>query len=263
MRKLLKITSVALFVYLILSIGFYFFQDKLIFQPAPLAVDYTFTFKQPYTEYFIPTPDGQTLNALFFKTPLPAKGLILYFHGNADNLQRWGIYSEDFTPLGYDVLMIEYRGYGKSTGTPTEKDFYADAETALHWAQINTPHARLIIYGRSLGSAVATHLATVFTPALLILETPFDELKGIFNPLVKSFLIAPHYQFSNKDRLRHIQCQKLIIHGTKDWVVPLSSALRLKPLLTPVDQFVIIEGGGHKNLREFEKYHETLKEILN
>ena len=117
--------------YLAISVGVYLFQEELIFQPKKLERNYTFHFNQPSQEYFIPTKDGETLNALFFPSPTSSKGFILYFHGNAGNLQRWGEYAVDFTRLGYDILMIDYRGYGKSTGSPDELKLYEDAVTVL------------------------------------------------------------------------------------------------------------------------------------
>ncbi len=264
MRKIVKGFGIILVSYGLISLGIYLLQDKIIFQPDTLSQDYSFTFNQPFREYFIPAADDESLNALLFTTSQPSKGLLLYFHGNADNLQRWGEYAVDFTSLGYDVLMADYRGFGKSSGTPAEESLYADATTILLWAQTNVPHSTLIIYGRSLGSAVASHLATEVTPALLILETPFDEITGVIHPIFRPFLyfLPIRNTFSNKANLAQVKCRKVIIHGTNDWVVPLSSALKLKPLLGPNDQFVIIEEGGHKNLRDFDLYHTTLKEVL-
>ncbi len=251
------------------SITLYFFQDNIIFQRKKLTQDYIFKFnadpkQEPFEEYFIETDDGETLNALLFKTKLTSKGLILYFHGNADNLQRWGKYSVDFTRLGYDILIMDYRGYGKSTGKPTERDLYKDALTVLRWSQANLPNSRLIIYGRSLGTAVASNLATAINPDLLILETPFDELKGyIYEPLKPVLYFLPlHSTFSNKTFLTKVKCKKIIIHGTKDQVIPLSSAQRLKPLLVEGDQFIIIEGGSHRNLRDFKSFHKALEVAL-
>jgi uncharacterized protein len=262
---LFKIAGILLTAYLIISIGFYVFQEKFIFQPKKLAKDYSFQLNQPFTEHFIKTEDGETLNAILFKSPTPSKGFILYFHGNAGNLQRWGQYAIDFTQLGYDVLMIDYRGYGKSTGTPSEKDFYQDAQTVLNWSKENIPFTQLIIYGRSLGSAVASHLASENTPALLILETPFDEIKSVvyspIRPIVS--LLPSRNHFPNNIFLQKVKCKKVIFHGTNDWVVPFSSAMKLKPLLSSEDKFFVIEGGGHKNLRDFEKYQKALAEVLN
>ena len=256
--------GIGLIVYLVAWMGFYMFQDKIIFQHKKLDKKYTFRFDQPFDEHFIQTEDGESLNALLFKTQKPSKGLILYFHGNADNLQRWGEYAVDFTKLGYDILLADYRGYGKSTGVPTEIDFYRDAMAILGWAKANIPHSHLIIYGRSLGSAVASNLAMVANPDLLILETPFDDLKGAMfaplGPLLNFFSL--HYEFSTKTFLAKVTCKKVIIHGSKDRVVRLSSALRLKPLLGADDRFVIITGGSHRNLRDFESYHTTLADVL-
>jgi uncharacterized protein len=252
------------FLILSTSVLFYQFQDWVIFQGTKLDKDYTFKFDQPFEEYFIPTEDGTVLNALMFRAPQPSKGLILYFHGNKDNLQRWGQYAVDFTRLGYDIVMADYRGYGKSTGTPTEEHLYADANEVLRWANRNFQHSKLIFYGRSLGSSVASHLAVENEPDLLVLETPFDEISGaIYIPIKFIVKIFPlRYTFPNKEFLSKVKCRKVLIHGTDDWVVPLSSALNLKPLLSKDDQFVIIEGGGHRNLRDFEKFHEALSKAL-
>jgi len=265
MRRIVKIIGIVVVVYFLVAIGFYLFQDDFVFQSDFLPGDYAFVFDQKFEEYAIPTNDGDTLNALFFNATVPAKGLILYFHGNAGNLQRWGKCAVDFTALGYDVLMIDYRGYGKSSGTPSEMNLYKDANTTLEWSQYNFPRKRLIFYGRSLGAAVAAHLALSVTPDLLILETPFDELKGaVFLPLKPLLYLYPlRYKFSNKMSLQRVSCKKLIIQGTNDWVVPLSAALKLKPLLHDGDAFITIAGGSHNNLREFDEYHKILAEWLN
>lgn len=208
--------------------------------------------------------DGVTVNVLLFKTPEPKKGLILYFHGNADNLQRWGQNSADLTPFGYDVLMMEYRGYGKSEGKPGEQEFYKDAQSILEWSKNNLEYNRLIIYGRSLGSAVASNLAITANPEWLILETPFDKIRSLVYPPFKPLLIffPDRNQFSNTDHLARVSCNVLILQGTDDWVVPIASASRLKPLLKDEDNFVIIEGGGHKNLREYVAYLQALEKVL-
>lgn len=254
-----KVVGIVALLYGFVWVGFYVNQDKFIFQSETLPQDYKFTFDKKFTEYFIPTEDGHQLNALLFNTERPSvpKGLILYFHGNARNLKRWGEYATDFTSLGYDVLMVDYRGYGKSTGSPTEENLYNDAQIILKWSRTNFSYAHTIMYGRSLGAAVATHLATQSTPDLLILETPFDELTSVL------YSFPSRYSFDNHTMLPEVKCRKIIIHGTKDRVVPLSSALRLKPLLYEEDKFVIIEGGGHNDLREFKEYHKVLEEVLN
>ena len=124
---------------------------------------------------------------------------------------------------------------------------------------------RLIIYGRSLGSAVASRLASEVQPDLLILETPFDELRGAspegLQPLTN--LLPIRSVFDNKQHLRGVKSRKIIFHGTNDRVVPLSSALRLRSFLGSQNDFIIIPEGGHRNLRSFQLYKDKIKEILD
>jgi len=257
MKRIGKILGGIMLLYGVAWCIFFFFQDRFIFQSHVLPPEYVFRFDQKFEEYTISTADGEKLNALLFRAE-SSKGLILYFHGNANNLQRWGEYAIDFTALGYDVLMTDYRGYGKSTGTPTEENLYSDAKLILEWVKSNLlPYTRLIIYGRSLGSAVATNLAIHSNPDLLILETPFDKLSSAL------YLFSSTYSFSNYSMLPDVKCKRAIIHGEEDGVVPLSSALRLKPLLSSQDHFIVIEGGSHNDLRDFKAYHKVLKELLD
>lgn len=261
----MKILLLLALVYLLAAFVFYFFQERFVFQAEKLPDGYVFQFEDAFEEYFIPVHESVTLNALLFKTNQPAKGLILYFHGNANNLQRWGKYARDLTHFGYDVLMIDYRGYGKSSGEPSENALYQDAQTVLEWSRQNVQHNRLILYGRSLGAAVASKLATTAEADYLILETPFDEINSVAHPVFKPItqLLSKRMILSNTDHLQHVNCGVLVIHGTDDWIVPLESALNLKAFLKPGDQFVIIEGGGHKNLNEFAEYHRAIATVLD
>ncbi len=262
LMKIITRMGFAIFlIYLMVIAIIHFFQDKLIFQSVKLSENHQFYFNIPFDEYMIKTIDNEQINTLHFKTentkPL---GLIVYFHGNADNLQRWGEYAIDFTKLGYDVLMIDYRGYGKSSGTPNEQSIYNDAELIWTWSKEKFKYPKWILYGRSLGAAVASHLAIKTNPDLLGLETPFDDLNGATAAYLIPFRLK--YKFSTKENISKSDCKKFIIHGSRDWIVPISSALRLKPLLNDEDQFIIIPKGGHRNLRKFEFYHEKLKELM-
>ncbi len=262
MKIITIIGLVILSVYVIAVLLIYIFQERLIFQFVKLSKNYQFNFNVPFDEYLIQTNDNEHLNALLFKTEnTPPLGLIVYFHGNADNLQRWGKYAVDFTTLGYDVLMTDYRGYGKSSGTPSEETLYEDAELIWAWARSKFNYPKWILYGRSLGAAVASHLATKTNPDLLGMETPFDDLNGATATYLIPFKLK--YKFANKVHLSRVNCRIFILHGSRDWIVPLSSALRLKPLLKKGDQFVIVPKGGHKNLRKFEMYHQKLKQFLS
>lgn len=258
----LKIFILVVAGYLLLTITLYLFQDKIIFQADKLPVDYKFVFEQEFTEVTIIPRIGHEINSLIFSVEnAQRKGTVIYFHGNADNMQRWGEYAEDFTSLGYAVLMIDYSGYGKSLGTPSEKKLFQDAEDTWQWAQHHFPSKEFIIYGRSMGAAVASQLATRHQPKQLILETPFNQL--IQDHIKFFFPFGLKYQFANYKYLPEVNCPVIIIQGTNDRVVSYKSALKLKPYLKPDDEFITIEEGGHKNLRKFDKYHTALARVLN
>jgi alpha-beta hydrolase superfamily lysophospholipase len=139
---------------------------------------------------------------------------------------------------------------------------YDDANFVWNWAKEKSDHETIVIYGRSLGSAIATHLAAEVHPDLLILETPFDELIGA-SLLRYLYTIVPlHSKFATKEFLGNVKCKIVIFQGTDDWVVSLKSAERLKPFLKEGDEFIIIAGGGHQNLNEFPLYHTKLAAVL-
>ncbi len=246
----------------ILIIGF--FQDRFIFRPEKLHPDFSYSLPYRFTEHFIATSDGETLNMLSISPPDSTRGLLIYFHGNAGNLSRWGQIAGKLAQYGYHVLVVDYRGYGKSTGRPTEKGLYTDADAVLNWAQQNFDLPIRIIYGRSLGAAVAARAALKAQPDLLILETPFDELKGAVRPSLQFFMkIVPlKYSFPTAKYLTSISCRVLIGHGTEDEIVSPASALRIKPLLKPTDTFVLVNGGNHNNLGHFAEWNKAVEEAL-
>lgn len=242
-----------------------FFLRKFLFRPVPLTPDTAFQFDAQFEELWFDTPDGERLNALFFPAPAqPARGAVLYFHGNRDNLQRWGAMHRDFTALGYDFLVPDYRGYGKSSGEPEEEGFYADSMLVFKWLTQYCSPERIVLYGRSLGSGVACWLAAQVPARLLLLETPFDSVAGLVAAHLRRERLSfePELRFPNDEHLRQTTMPVLIFHGTRDGVVPYASAANLKSALKPGDVFVTIEGGSHNNLGTFEQYREGLRQWL-
>ena len=242
-----------------------FLLRKFLFQPTRLAPEAVFRFDAPFEELWLDTPDGERLNALFFPAPVqPSRGAVLYFHGNRDNLQRWGAMHSAFTALGYDFLVPDYRGYGKSSGEPDEPRFYEDSQLIFNWLAQRCPLERIVLYGRSLGSGVACWLAARQPVRMLILETPFDSIPGLMTTHLRleQMSFEPQLLFPNDAHLRQATMPILIFHGTRDRVVPYACAANLKTCLKPGDEFVTIEGGSHNNLGTFEAYHERLQHWL-
>lgn len=263
--KKLSMLWIALGLYICLNAGIYLLQRFIVFQPRRLPAGHVFAFDRPFEEIFITTGDGVKINALYFPTQLDRRGTILYFHGNAGNLQRWGRYHTDFTNRGYDLLMIDYRGYGKSGGRPSEQGLYLDGEAAYRWLRKRVPPDQLLLYGRSLGSGVACYLAGRFEARMLLLETPFDSVTGALRKRFPFFFFPfrMKHDFPNHDHLKNAGMPVYIFHGARDEIVPYASARRLEPLLDDPSCFTTIQKGMHKNLRRFAAYQRALDDILS
>ena len=133
MKAIKRLVVGGISIYLIFIVMFYFLQEKIIFLPTTLPQNYAYSFSEYFEEIFLTAEDGARLNALWFKKEDP-QGLVLYFHGNAGNLSRWGEITIPFVRKGYDVLVMDYRTYGKSTGKLSEKALYSDAQLFYDFA---------------------------------------------------------------------------------------------------------------------------------
>ncbi|MBK6932170.1 MAG: alpha/beta hydrolase [Saprospirales bacterium] len=243
-----------------------YLQKKALFRPVKLPEDYAFAFAHPFEEVFLDTADGARLNLLQFPSDLSIRrGVVLYFHGNRGNLQRWGNMHADFTSRGFDFVAPDYRGYGKSSGEPNERSYYADARLVYDWLHSAWPAHNIILYGRSLGTAMACYLAAHVRAKKLILETPFDNIAGLMASHLgrPDIPFRPAFFFPNDRHLRQCELPALLFHGTADRVVPYESAARLKSSLKPGDEFVTVQSGAHNNLRNFRQYQEKLNEWLD
>lgn len=264
LKRLFIIGRLLLVLYLLLWVVVYLGQTSIVFQPEHLPDDFEFEFNADFKEGYIETSDKIPLNFVHFKTEKERKGLILYFHGNSLNLHFWGNAHRDFTSRGYDVFMMDYRGYGKSEGELSEIKMYEDARMVYdHLMRTYSPE-ETIIYGRSLGTAVASHLATQVPAKHLILETPYNSMQSLFVDQVMVLWLPfdLKYQFANNKNIPQVLYPTTILHGTEDIVVPYRNAIRLQDVLQAKDAFVTIEGGEHKTLSEFPLFQQTLDRIL-
>jgi len=256
---------IVLFFYLLLCAIPYLFENQIIFQGTPLAEDHEFNFQLDFTEHSVKMKDGTIINALLFKNPNPKNKLIFYCHGNADNLQRWGNYAPDLINQGYDILMHDYRGYGKSEGTPSKEILLSDAIELFDWSQANFSPNQTVLYGRSLGASIASYVATQRQSTMLILETPFYDLNSVMKlrfPWMIQFQAFKN-NFSNAENLKSDRSFPLhIIHGDYDKIVPLESGQALQKYFKIGDSFTIIPGGKHKNLAEFKEFGLKFEELL-
>lgn len=251
--------------YTVISILLYYLQDYFLFKPEKLPQDFQFFYEhQIVEEYNLQTPDGANINGLHFAVDNP-KGVVLYLKGNSKSIKGWGKYAVDFTRHGFEVIMLDYRGFGKSTGRRTQKAIFEDLQLVYNKLKEHVLERYIIVYGRSLGSGFATKLASQNHPRMLILESPYYSLTKVasryipFMPL--SLLIKfplPTYKW-----IKYVKCPIHIIHGSKDRLIPFKSSLKLSQLNPKNTTIYTVIGGGHKNLNNFESYHKMLGEIVH
>lgn len=257
-------TKIILVLYGLVGIGIYYLQDYVLFRPQKMDRNLAYDFSMPHRELNIPF-DGQTnINIVKFTATAAPKGVVLYFHGNRSNISRYAKFAPNFTKNGYEVWMIDYPGYGKSTGPLTEQRLYDFAEQLYKLAAARFVKDSIVIYGKSLGSGIATWLASRKNCKQLILETPYYSITSLCQ---RYFPIYPlgrmiHYKIPAYQYLQQVIVPVTIIHGTSDWVITYSNASRLKPFLKPADKFITIEGGGHNNLNDYPLFRQALDSLL-
>ncbi|AOP35719.1 hydrolase [Leptospira tipperaryensis] len=245
-------------------------QDKLIFFPEKLPQDYSFRFPSQFQEIELSTRDGEKSYALYFKARNNIQNkTILFFHGNAGSLRSWGGISEDFVSLGWNVLISDYRGYGKNTGNLSENTMYEDGELWLNHTinKLNIPRKQIVVYGRSIGTGVAVDLVSKNPDLNLFLETPFTDLPSLaknYYPFLRSWMLR--FQFENLKKLELINSKIRIFHGTEDEIIPYRNSEIIFEKLKSKNKDVIlytIQDGTHNDLTVFPEYHQALKKSLN
>ncbi len=253
-------------LYCIIGIALYYLQEKLLFRPTAMAPGDAFTFNTPFTEANISYDENTRFNIVQFlpANDSTAKGVVIYFHGNRENVNRYSKFANNFTQHGYEVWMPDYPGYGKSTGKLTEQTLYAEALQVYQLAKAKFPQEKIILYGKSLGSGIATQLASVRDCKRLILETPYYSIASLSK---RFFWMYPvdmvlKYKIPQNEYLQKVVAPVSIFHGTDDWVITYNNALRLKSLLKPTDEFITIEKGDHHNLNDFAVFHQKLDSLL-
>ena len=257
---------IILVIYIVVSIAIYYLQDYLLFKPEKLSKKFQFYYdNQDTKEYFMETRDGAKINGLLFKSKNPPKGIVLYLKGNSKSIKGWGKFAVDFTRHDYSVFMVDYRGFGKSTGRRSQKAIKRDLQKVYNKLKEKTTEENIILYGRSLGSGFAAKLASMNNPKMLILDAPYYSSTKVtrrympFMPLS----VLMRYPLPTYKWLKYVQCPIHIIHGTNDKLIPYKTGVKLSKVKPKLTKLHTVIGGGHKNLNNFESYHCMLDEILN
>ena len=228
-----------------------------------LPKDYKFEFNQDFEELNIPSFDNKMLNGLLFKTQNP-KGLVFYLHGNAGSLDTWGSVAKNYTNLGYDIFILDYRGFGKSEGKIKNQDqVYQDLTFAYNKLITKYDRNKVVIIGYSIGTGLATYLASIENPKKLILQAPyynFIEFSSGRARFVPDFL--KKFKFETDKYIVKVKSPIYIFHGNKDQIISYDNSIRLKKLLKPTDKVFILEDQDHLGMNENVDFQEKLKMIL-
>jgi fermentation-respiration switch protein FrsA (DUF1100 family) len=255
MKRLMR--SLLLFVvtaYGFFFLYFYFFADRLVFLPHAAS------YREGGRFLKIPAADGVRVAALYLPNP-QARYTVLFSHGNAEDLGDNLDFLEGLHQAGFAVLAWDYRGYGASEGTPSERTLYSDEQAVYDYLvrDLKTPPERIFVLGRSLGSVAAVDLAARQPVAGLILEGGLVSGQRVLLP----FPLFPFDRFRNLEKMGRVRCPVLIIHGTADEVIPFRHGEALFRAAHEPKRNWWVENAGHNDLayRVGPEYGRKLQEF--
>ena len=212
----------------------------------------------------IRTPDGEHLVGWWKPPPRAGEGVVLYLHGNGSDLTDRAPRFRDLGQQGFGVLGIDWRGYGGSTGKPTEKGLNTDALAAYDWIRAQRPDAKIVVFGESLGTGPAIVLATKRPVAGVVLDSAYASILRLANqniPLVpNSFLLKDTYK--SETFVAHINAPLLMAHCDADEVIPIEEGRRLFAAAREPKQLVVLHGCGHVETWR-EPYLSTMNSRLH
>ena len=267
-KNLKRVFKTIAIIYIIVGITIYIFQEHLIFHPQKLASNIVYQFSQSHTEVNIKTANNNSNIVKFQSTTNDSvpKGVVLYFHGNMTNISHYAAFAPYFTKHNYEVWMIDYPGFGKSTGPLSEQIIYTQAMDLYKMALAKGyTQNNIIIYGKSLGIGAASWLASHKNCKRLILETPYYSMLSLsqhYCPIYPVQLFT-NFKFPVYEYLPKVSAPINIFHGDDDGTIPYSNSSKLKLILTPKDEFVTIPGGDHNNLYNFIIMKNKIDSLLS
>lgn len=227
-------------------------EPRFAFFPAPGETTTPKDFGVAFTPITITTADGERLHAWWLRASAP-RALIVYFHGNGGNLSVWAPIVSDVARRGFEVLAFDYRGYGLSTGHPTEQGLYRDADAILDhaWNMSSRAGTPVVYWGRSLGTAVAAYAASKRPPNGVVLESGFPDARSLVrsSPLLAFLALFSTYRFPTAAFLDAVHRPALVIHGDADGVIPFARGSALFDGLREPKTFVRVAGGDHNDAR--------------
>lgn len=237
-------------------------QERLMFFPDRLPPDHRFDVGPDVQERWIDVP-GARLSALHLQRP-GARGVVFYLHGNAGSLDSWFVNADFWRATGFDLFMLDYRGYGKSTGR-IQGQVQLEADVRAAWAAVAPQYAgrRIVLFGRSLGSGLAAGLAAELQPDLTVLVSPYASLRALARqhyPWVPTALLR--YPLATDEALARVRTPVLLAHGGRDDLIPAEHSRQLAAV-TPRASLLLVPEAGHNDIQLFPAYLEGLRAALD
>jgi uncharacterized protein len=262
----LLLVSGALACYALLLAFLWWGQESLLFYPVPLPADHPLASAPDVRERTVDVP-GARLSVLHLQRP-GARGVVFFLHGNGGNLQGWFSNADFYRDAGYDLVMMDYRGFGKSTGRITSAHELREDVRAV-WSEVAPQYRgrKVVLYGRSLGTGLAADLAQELSaqgqsPDLTVLVsayTSFRALAAEFYPWVPGALLR--YPLQTESHLPRIGGPVLLVHAEKDRLIGGHHLRRLQQVL-PNARVLVVPGAGHNDLHESPVYRQELRSAL-
>lgn len=258
---------VLLMIYVVAGILLYLLQNKFLLHPEPLPQDQPYSFDKPFEERKVFFDSSIMFDIVRFKTSNDSlrKGAVIYFHGNMNNIAYYAHFADNFTKHGYEVWMMDYPGFGKSTGELTEALLYTEADEVYKMVKAaGFTKDSIIIYGKSLGTGIATELASRRNCKRLILESPYYSIPNVAAHYAWMYPVdwMSDFKIPTYEYIQKVVAPITIFHGTKDATIPYSNTQKLQSLLKPADEIITIEGGGHNDLNDFPVMRKRLDSLL-
>jgi hypothetical protein len=264
MNILIILSFVIIILILITSVILYFVQDKIFFHPEKILKSEHYKFSNEFEEIFLKATDGILLNGVLFQLKNP-KGLVLYYHNHSGNLKHCSNAVYRFNQLNYDVLVMDYRGFGKSEGSYDEAKMYNDAELWYNHAKLLYDERDMVVYGRGLGATFAGYVSSINNPKYLCLESAMYSLiyasKFHYRFLPKKLFIK--YKFNLADNLKNVACNTFIFHGMKDNLIHYSNSEKLHDISKEKSELILIPEGDHYNLGSNPIFLHKIEGILS
>lgn len=252
MRMLFNLVIMVVGAYAALAMVIFFAQSRLIYYPEPGRdiIETPGDMGLAYESVEISTADNETLHGWFVPAPATATATMLFFHGNAGNISHRMEYLLMFHRLGYNTLIFDYRGYGQSSGSPSEAGTYLDAQAAWRYLteKKRIPPTRIVLFGESLGGAVAAWLAAQEKPALLVLASAFTSIPDMaakIYPFLPVRLLS-RFEYNTMGYLQTVTCPVFVAHSPQDELVPFAQGQALYQAAPEPKQFLELQG-GHNN----------------